>query len=138
MFQQCLLYYHGLKLYRDRIKIELDECDGPNPKHDGKLFVNIFDAILKRGWQAVQQMEATTSQLASYDNNEARMNRVMASWIISLRHETYNFIYSTIFHVIPFERKPCSIDSYKKSIRRRVPVKTDEIHETNKKNVFCI
>ena len=64
------LYYHGLKLFWDNIKSELDECDGPNPKHDDKIFVTIFDAILKREWQAVHQMEAITFQLASYDNNE--------------------------------------------------------------------
>ena len=39
MFQQCLFYYHGLKLFWENIKSELDECDGPNPKHDDKLFV---------------------------------------------------------------------------------------------------
>ena len=48
MFQQGLFYYHGLKLFRDEIKSELDECDGPNPKHDDKLFVTVFDTILKR------------------------------------------------------------------------------------------
>ena len=58
MFQQCLFYYHGLKLFWDKIKSELDECDDPNPKHDDKLFVTVFDAILKRERQAVQQMEA--------------------------------------------------------------------------------
>ena len=31
----------------ENIKIELDEFDGPNPKHDDKLFVGISDAILK-------------------------------------------------------------------------------------------
>ena len=60
MFQQCLFYYHCLKVFRDKIKSELDECDVPNPKHDGKLFVTIFDVILKREWQAVHQMEAIT------------------------------------------------------------------------------
>ena len=79
IFQQCFFYYHGLKLSRNKIKSELDECDGPNPKHDDKLFVTIFDMILKKEWQEVQQMEAITFQLASYANNEAQMNRVMAS-----------------------------------------------------------
>ena len=80
MFQQCLFYYHGLKLFRDKIKSELEWFDVPNPKHDDKLFVAIFDAILKKEWQAVQQMEAITSQLAIYANIEAQTNRVMASW----------------------------------------------------------
>ena len=84
MLQQCLLYYHGLKLFQDKIRSELDECDGPNTKHDDKLFVTIFDTILKREWQAVQKMEAITFQLASCANNEAQMNWVMASWIILL------------------------------------------------------
>ena len=83
MFQQCLFYYHGLKLFRGKIKSELDECDGPNPKHDDKLFVTVFDVILKREWQVVQQMEAINFQLDIYANNEAQMNRVMASWVIS-------------------------------------------------------
>ena len=47
MFQQCLFYYHDLKLFRDKIKSELDECDGHNSKHDDKLFLT-FDVILKR------------------------------------------------------------------------------------------
>ena len=114
MFQQYLFYYHGFKLFRDKIKSELDECDGPNTKHDDKLFVTVFDAILKREWQAVQQMEATTFQLASYANNEAQMNRVMASWVIFLWHETSKFILSPRFQVIPFERKKRYTDSYKK------------------------
>ena len=84
MFQQCLFYYHGLKLFRDKIKSDLDEYDGPNPKHDDKLFVTVFDAILKREWQAVQQMEAITFRLASYANNEAQMHWVMASWTVLL------------------------------------------------------
>ena len=54
------------------------------PKHDDKTCVTFFDAILKREWQAVQQMEAITFRLASYANNEAQMHRVMASWIILL------------------------------------------------------
>ena len=136
MFQQCLFYYHGLKLFRDKIKSELDECDGPNRKHDDKLFVTILDAILEREWQAVQQMEAITFQLASYSNNEAQMNRVMASWVIFFRHETSKFIFSTIFQVIPFERKPRSTDSYKIYICRRVPVKTDELNDITKKNFY--
>ena len=82
MFQQCLFYYFGLKLFRGNIKCDLDEYDGPNPKHNDKLFVPIFDAILKRSWQAVQQMEAITFQLTSYANNEAQMNWVMSSLII--------------------------------------------------------
>ena len=69
MFQQCLFYYYGLKFLRDKIKIDLDECDGPNNKHDDKLFVTIFDATLKREWQSVQQMEAITFQLSSYADN---------------------------------------------------------------------
>ena len=84
--QQCLFYYHGLKLLRDKIKSKLDECNGPNPKHYDKLFFTIFDAILKREWQAVQKMEGTTLQLAIYTNNESQMNRGMASWKFSLRH----------------------------------------------------
>ena len=79
MFQQCLFYYHGIKLFWDNIKSGLDECDVPNPKHYDKLFVTIFDATLKREYQEVQQMEAITFQLASYANNEAQMKRVMAS-----------------------------------------------------------
>ena len=63
MFHQCL--------FRDKIKSELDECDGPNHKHDDKLFVTIFEAILNREWKAVQKIEATTFQLASYAKNEA-------------------------------------------------------------------
>ena len=78
MFQQCLLYYHGLELFQDKIKSELDECYGPNLKHDEKLLVSIFDVILKREWQAI------TFQLASYANNETQMNRVMDSCIILL------------------------------------------------------
>ena len=69
MFHQCLFYYHGLNLFRENIKSELDECDGPNHKHDDKLFVTIFDAILKSEWQTVQQMESITFQLASYAKN---------------------------------------------------------------------
>ena len=69
MFQQCLFYYHGLKLFRKKIKSELDECDGFNPKNDDKLFVTHFDVILKREWQVVQKMEAITFQLSSYANN---------------------------------------------------------------------
>ena len=38
MFQQCLFYYYGLKLFWENIKSDLDEFDGPNPKHDDKLF----------------------------------------------------------------------------------------------------
>ena len=60
MFKHCLFYYHSVKNLWDKIKIELDECDGPNPKHYDKLFVTIFDLILKREWQVVQQMEAIT------------------------------------------------------------------------------
>ena len=60
MFQQCLFYYHGLNCFRDKIKSELDECDGPNTKYDDKMFVTIFNVILKREWQAVQQMGAIT------------------------------------------------------------------------------
>ena len=84
MFQQCLFYYHGLKILWDKIKIELDKYDCPNPKHDDKLFVGIFDAIFKREWKAVHKIEAITFQLARYSNNEAQMNRMMASWIIFL------------------------------------------------------
>ena len=114
IFQKFLFYCNGLKILRDKIKSELDECYGPNTKHDDKRVVTIFDAILKREWKAVKQMEVITFQLASYVNNEAHMNRVMASWIIYLRHENSKFISSTIFQVIPFDKKPCSIDSYKK------------------------
>ena len=42
MFQNFLFYYHGLKLFRDKIKSELDKFDAPNPKYDDKLFVTIF------------------------------------------------------------------------------------------------
>ena len=56
MFQQCPFYYHGLNFFPDKIKSDLDECDVPNPKHDDKNFVTIFDAILKRVWQAVHKM----------------------------------------------------------------------------------
>ena len=74
MFQQCLFYYHGLKLFRYKIKSGFDECDGPNPKHDDKLLVTIFDAILKRELKAVQKMEAITLQVASYANTKAQTN----------------------------------------------------------------
>ena len=77
-------------------------------------------------------MEAIIFQLASYANNEAQMNQVMASWIIFLRHETSKFIFSTRFKVIPFEINPCYTDSYKKLICRRVPVKIDELNDTTK------
>ena len=80
----------------------------------------------------MQKMEAITFQLSSYANNEAQMNRVMASWVIFLQHETSKFIFSTRFQVIPFERNPRSTDSYKKLIQRRVPVKTDELNEMTK------
>ena len=133
MIQKCLFYYQGLKLFQDKIKNELDECDGPNPKHYDKLFVTILDVIVKREWQVVQHMEAITFQLASYANNEAQMNQVMDSWVIFLRYETSKFISSTIFQVIPFEIKPRSTDSYKKFIYRRVPVKTDELNDMTKK-----
>ena len=79
IFQKFLFYCNGLKILRDKIKSELDECYGPNTKHDDKRVVTIFDAILKREWKAVKQMEVITFQLASYVNNEAHMNRVMAS-----------------------------------------------------------
>ena len=102
MLQKCLFYYHGFKLFQDKIKSELDECDVPNPKHYDKVFATIFDAILKRECQAVQQMEAITLKPASYASNESQMNRVMNSWIISLQHETSNLISSTRFQVIPF------------------------------------
>ena len=92
IFQQCLFYYHRIKLFREKIKSELDKFDGPNTKHDDKLFVTIFDAILKREWEVVQQMEAITFQLAIYAKNEAQMNRVMSSWIISLWNEKSKFI----------------------------------------------
>ena len=88
----------------------------------------LFDVILKRGWQAVQQMEAITFQLSSYDNTEAQMNRFMASWIIFLQHETSNFVSSTSFQVIPFEKNPRSTDSNKMLICRRVQVKIDELN----------
>ena len=117
----------------EKIKSELDECDGLNPKHDDKIFVTIFEAILKMEWKAVQQMEAITFQLASYANNEAQMNWVMASCIILLWHETSKFISSTRFQVILFEKKPCSTDSYKKSICRRMQVKTDELNDMTQK-----
>ena len=77
-------------------------------------------------------MEAITFQLASCANNEAQMNRVMASWISFLRHETSKFIFSTRFQVIQFERNPHSTDSYKKSICRRVPMKIDELNDMTK------
>ena len=72
-------------------------------------------------------MEAITFQLAIYVYNKVQMNRVMASPIIFLRHETSKFISSTIFQVIPFEKKPRSTDSYKTFICIRVQVKTDEL-----------
>ena len=97
------------------------------------MFVTIFDATLKREWQAVQQMEAITFQLASHANDEAQMNRVMASWIIFLQHETSKFISSTRFQVISYEKKLRSTDSYKKLIWRRVQVKTDELNDINRK-----
>ena len=102
MFQKCLFYYHGLNFFRYKIKSGLDECDVPNPKHDDKLFVAIFDVILKRGWQAVQKIGTITFQLSIYDNNEAHIKWVMASWVIFLRRETSKFISSTRFQVIIF------------------------------------
>ena len=48
MFQKCLFYYYGLKLFRDKIKSDLEEFYGPNIKHGDKNFVTVFDAILKR------------------------------------------------------------------------------------------
>ena len=48
MSKNCLLYYYGLKLSWYKIRIDLDEYDGPNPKHNDKVLVTIFDAILKR------------------------------------------------------------------------------------------
>ena len=78
-------------------------------------------------------MEAITFQLASYAKNEAQMNRVMDSWIILLWHETSKFISSTRFQVIQFEKKPRSTDSYKKSICRRVQVKTYELNDMTQK-----
>ena len=129
MSQQCLFYYHGLKLFWENIKSDLDKCDGPSPKHGDKLFVTIFDAIFNRGWQAVQQMEAIAFQFDCYANNEAQMNRVMDSWIILLLHETSGFISSTRFQLISFKKKPLSIDSYKNSIYRRVQVKTEELND---------
>ena len=79
MFQKCLFYYYGLKVFRNKVKSYLDECDGPNLKYDDKLFVTIFDVILKNEWQEVQQIEAITFQLSRYAKNKAQMNRVMAS-----------------------------------------------------------
>ena len=81
----------------------------------------------------MQQIESITLQLASYDNNEAHMNPVMASWIIFLRHETYKFIPSTISQVIPFDKRLCSIYSLKKLICRRVQVETDELNDMTQK-----
>ena len=78
-------------------------------------------------------MEAITFQLAIYANNEAQMNRVMAYWISFLQHETSKFISSTRFQVIPFEKKPRHIYSYKNSIYRRVQVKTDELNDMTQK-----
>ena len=138
MFHQCLLYYHGLKFFWDKIKSDLDQYDSPNIKHDDKLFVTIFDVILKEEWQAVQQMEAITFQLDSYANNGSQMNRVMASWIIFLRHETSKFISSTRFQFIPFEKRPRSTDSYKNSICRRVQVKIDELNYMTQKFLLCL
>ena len=74
-------------------------------------------------------MEPITFQLASSDNNEAQMNWVMASWIIFLWHETSKLISSARFQLIPFEKKPRSTDSYKKSICRRLQIKTDELND---------
>ena len=138
MFQQCLFYYHSLKLFQDKIKSDLYECGGPNPKYDDKLFVTIFDAILKRGCQVVQKIESITFQLASYANNEAQMNRVMASWIIFLQHETSKFIPPTRFQVIPFEKKLCSTYSYKNLICRKVQVKTYELNDMTQKCILCL
>ena len=78
-------------------------------------------------------MEAITFQLASYVKNEAHMNRVMVYWIISIRHKISKFISSARFEVIPFEKKPCYIDSYKKLIFRRVQVKIDELNDLTQK-----
>ena len=70
-------------------------------------------------------MEAIAFQLAIYANNEVQMKRVMASWIVFLRHEISKFISSTRFQVITFERKPRSTDSYKTLICRRMQVEID-------------
>ena len=83
-------------------------------------------------------MEAITFQLTSYSNNEAQMNRLMASWIISLRRETSKFTSSTRFQVIPFDKYPCSTDSYKKLIWRKVQVKTDEMNDMTQKFLLCL
>ena len=133
MFQHCLFYYYGLKIFRDKIQSDSDQCDGPNPKLDDKLYVAIFDAILKREGRSVHRMEFTASQLASYAKNEVQMNRVMASWIVFLRHKTSKSISSTKFQVISFEKKLHYIDSYKKSICRRVQVKIDELNDMTPK-----
>ena len=69
IFQQCLFYYYGIKLFRDNIQSDFDKCDGPNPKHDDKLLVTIFDVTPKREWQEVQQMDPIIPQLDSYANN---------------------------------------------------------------------
>ena len=66
------------------------------------------------------------------------MNQVMASWVISLQHETSKFISLTKFRVIPFEKKPCSTDSYKKLICIRVHVKTDELNYMTQKYLLRI
>ena len=136
MFQKCLFYYHGFKIFGDKIKSELDECDDHNTKHDDKVFVTIFDVILNREWQVVQQMEATNFQLDIYAKNEAQMNRVMGSWMIYLQHETHKFISSIRFQVIPFEKKPRSTDSYKKLICRRVQVKIEELNDITPKCIL--
>ena len=53
--------------------------------------------------------------------------------MIFLRRETYKFISSTRFQVIPFEKNLLSTDSYKKSICRRMQVKTDELNDMTQK-----
>ena len=83
-------------------------------------------------------MEAITFQVAVYTNNEAQMNWVMASWIIFLRHEISKFISSTRFQVIPFDKKMCYTDSYKKLICRRVQVKIDELNDTTQKCLMSL
>ena len=72
-------------------------------------------------------METITFRLAGYAKNGAQMNRVMASWIIFIWHETSKFISSTRFQVITFEKKPCwnyNMMDWKKIL-------TEEVKELN-------
>ena len=101
------------------------------------MMINCLSLFLTRYWRGNvrrwKKMRTITFPLASYANNEAQMNQVMASWIILLWNETSKFISSTRFQLVPLEKNPSSTDSYKKLICRRVQVKTDELNDMTQK-----